>query len=166
MTYISTDAILDPTGTYRYLLSRVWKNNTGKVVFVMLNPSTADGTEDDPTIRRCVGFAKYWGYGGLEVVNLFALRSTKPEHVFVHPEPVGTENDAAILAAVHGTDLIVAAWGTMGNRMQRDRAVLELLKEKEVYCLATTRDGHPRHPLYVRREQEPVLYGSVFDTET
>lgn len=166
MTYISTDAILDPTGTYRYLLSRVWENNTGKVVFVMLNPSTADGKEDDPTIRRCVGFAKDWGYGGLEVVNLFALRSTQPEHVFVHPEPVGTENDAAILAAVHGADLIVAAWGTMGNRKRRDRAMLELLKEKEVYCLGTTRDGHPRHPLRVRREQEPILYGSVFDTET
>lgn len=162
MTYISTDAILDPTGTYRYLLSRVWESNTGKVVFVMLNPSTADGTEDDPTIRRCVGFAKDWGYGGLEVVNLFALRSTKPEHVFVHPEPVGTENDATILEAVHGADLIVAAWGTMGNRMRRDRAVLELFKEKEVYCLSTTRDGHPRHPLYVRREQEPVLYGLKF----
>ncbi|MGN7312423.1 DUF1643 domain-containing protein [Alkalicoccobacillus gibsonii] len=76
-----------------------------------------------------------------------------------NPEPVGTENDAAILAAVYGADLIVAAWGTMGNRMQRDRAVLKLLKEKDVYCLSTTRDGHPRHPLYVRREQEPVLYG-------
>ncbi|WYP26025.1 DUF1643 domain-containing protein [Alkalihalobacillus sp. FSL W8-0930] len=158
MKYLSSDAFLDSTGTYRYLLNRVWERDTGKVVFVMLNPSTADGREDDPTIRRCVGFAKDWGYGGLEVVNLFALRSTDPKQLLVHTEPVGAENDAAILAAVHEADLVVAAWGSMENKLKRDRMVLNLLNEKEVYCLTTTRDGHPRHPLYVRREQEPVLY--------
>lgn len=158
MKYLSSDAFLDSTGTYRYLLSRVWERDTGKVVFVMLNPSTADGTEGDPTIRRCVGFANAWGYGGMEVVNLFALRSTDPKQLLVHREPVGAENDAAILEAVHEADLVVAAWGTMGNRLQRDRVVLELLREKEVYCLRTTKDGHPGHPLRMRREPEPVLY--------
>ena len=157
MRYVLSNAYLDSTGSYRYVLSRVWREQAGKVVFVMLNPSTADGEVDDPTIRRCVRFTEDWGYGSLEVVNLFAVRSTDPKEILRHDEPVGAENDIYIQKAVSEADLVVAAWGTRGYWLQRDRMVFDLLKGKNVYCLSTTRDGYPRHPLYVRRGQNPIL---------
>src|SRR5689334_18589152 len=116
-------ALFDPTGRYRYRLWRQWDPAKPAVAFVMLNPSTADATTDDPTIRRCFGFAQGWGFGRLEVVNLFALRATDPRELARHPDPVGPANDAHIAAALALTDQAVAAWGCGGALRERGARV-------------------------------------------
>ncbi len=114
----------------------------------MLNPSTADAERDDPTIRRCAGFARSWGFGGMTVVNLFALRATDPARLRRARDPVGRDNDRHIAAAA-SAGLVVVAWGVHGRLGERDRAVLALLSGCRPGCLGTTRGGHPRHPLYL-----------------
>ena len=144
-------AVFDASGVYRYGLWREWDAARPAVAFVMLNPSTADGERNDPTIRRCLGFARSWGFGRLEVVNLFALRATNPAQLAQHPEPIGPENDDHIRAAISTATTVVAAWGTHGELGGRDTAVSRLLPSSA--CdLGRTRAGHPRHPLYVRAD--------------
>ncbi len=141
-------ALFDRTRRYRYRLWRRW--GAGRpVVFVMLNPSTADAERDDPTIRRCAGFARAWGFGGMTVVNLFALRATDPARLRRARDPVGRDNDHHIAAAADVASLVVVAWGVHGALDRRDRAVLALLAGRRPRCLGTTRGGHPRHPLYL-----------------
>lgn len=146
-------ARLSACGAYRYELTREWGRPMfgigGRCLFVMLNPSTADGSEDDPTIRRCLGFAAQWDFDSLEVVNLFALRATDPAELYKHPDPVGPENDAAILAAAARANQIVVAWGGHGAHLDRAAAVARLLASYRLLALRTTREGHPGHPLYV-----------------
>jgi hypothetical protein len=135
-------AVID--GEYRYWLARTWSNDLPPVTFVMLNPSTADGTYDDPTIRRCIGFAREWGYGGIVVVNLFAYRATYPRELSIVPDPVGPDNDAYIeMAACHRT---VVAWGAQKTH-GRDLHVATLLTDP--LCLGRTKRGAPLHPLFV-----------------
>jgi hypothetical protein len=147
-------AVFSPDGAYRYMLSRIWGTEP-PTVFVMLNPSTADAAADDPTIRRCLGFARRWGSGGLVVLNLFALRATDPRVMLAHPQPVGERNDAVFEAvtSMHAYRW-VAAWGVNGTHQGRDARVRELLAGEGVRlrCLNRTRDGHPQHPLYVRAD--------------
>lgn len=147
-------AEISPCGTYRYRLWRVLPDGDGTVLFVMLNPSIADALVDDPTIRRCIGFAKAWGYKRLEVANLFALRATDPAHLAQATDPIGPANDfwlAHVTALAHRT---IAAWGA--HSFARDRAgqVADLLTGAR--CLGVTADGHPRHPLYIPAATEPV----------
>jgi hypothetical protein len=141
-------------GRYRYLLWRRWLPGAATVVWVMLNPSTADDRSDDPTIRRCIGLSRSWGFGGLAAVNLYALRATDPADLFAARRPVGAGNDAAIAQAVAGTDAVFAAWGNHG-RGDRVAAVTALLGDR-VYSLGTTAHGAPRHPLYVAASTRPV----------
>jgi len=155
-------ADFSPCGTYRYGLTRRWDEHapsTDTVLWLMLNPSTADAHVLDPTIRRCVGFSQLWGYGGLEVANLFALRSTDPSLLYgAERDPVGPRNDAAIIAAARRCELIVVAWGVHGALHRRGDRVLALLAEVEgcvVRCLGTTKHGHPKHPLYVAAATAP-----------
>lgn len=144
-------AIFDPTGMYRYSLWREWCPDSLPVAFIMLNPSTADDRKDDPTIRRCIGFAHAWGFGALEVVNLFAYRATDSRKLIGVDDPVGPENDGYIMHAVERCSYIVVAWGTKGVLLDRNRQVIRLLAGwRHVGCLGVTKDGHPRHPLYVR----------------
>jgi hypothetical protein len=144
---------------YRYTLSRTWDASKDHVCWVMLNPSTADATKDDPTIRRCMGFAQRWGYGGIVVVNIFALRATKPEALRRHPEPVGRpENDRVIVAEAARAARVMAAWGEYGRWAGRNLEVRKLLKDIHVECLAQTFNRDPRHPLYVAGATEPVTF--------
>ncbi len=125
----------------------------------MLNPSTADAERFDPTVRRCYGYARDWGFGSMEVVNLFALRSTYPEMLKRVPDPVGPENDGAILKAVKNSDLTVAAWGVLGKLRGRDREVLELIGSvRDLHCLGTTKAGQPLHPLHQPKKLTPVVF--------
>jgi hypothetical protein len=143
-------AVIDESGDYRYALWRVWDPARPLLAFVMLNPSTADHRQNDPTIRRCIGFARGWGEaGGILVVNLFAYRSTDPKALRRAADPVGPENDAHLLLAADRCCRIVAAWGNGGEHLQRERAVLQLLASRPIFCLGTTSLGKPRHPLYV-----------------
>jgi hypothetical protein len=123
------------------------------LVFLMLNPSTADANHDDPTIRRCIGFAKDRGFGGIDVVNLFAWRATRPSELLAVDDPVGPMNDMHIRAASEGRT-IVAAWGAGGSHRDRVAHVWQLIPFEHVVCLGITKHGHPRHPLYVRADAE------------
>lgn len=151
------DAVLSPCGTYRYRLDRDWTllgtRNGPRACFVMLNPSTADAIIDDPTIRRCIGFARSWGIERLTVVNLFALRSTDPAALRTHHDPVGPENDLHLLEATRGAQIVVAAWGANGGLQRRDQRVTEMLTAagRAVHRLGppTLHGRHPRHPLYL-----------------
>lgn len=157
---VQRDAAISTDGLYRYRLTRSW--GEGKPVnFLMLNPSTADASVDDPTIRRCIGFAKQWGYPGLIVTNLFAFRATDPRGLFRTDEPTGgEENDEAILEAALESSIVVAAWGAHPKARERARLVVNMLRKQvgPVYCIATTVSGSPVHPLYQPREFKPRLY--------
>lgn len=145
-TILSTDRV------YRYSLWREWIGGEGYVMFIGLNPSTADETNDDPTVRRCIGFAKRWGFSALCMTNLFAFRATDPNLMMRSPDPIGKYNDSHLLNIYNGASLVVAAWGTGGWYLGRDREVFDTLGAMD--CLGLTKDGYPRHPLYVRANIE------------
>jgi len=132
---------------YRYRLWRRWGDGPA-ALFVMLNPSTADDTRDDPTIRRCIGFARRWRFGGLEVVNLYALRATRPRDLLAAAAPVGPDNDDHLRDAAARAGAIVVAWGRHG-RPDRAARVAALLGAARLQCLGVNQDRSPRHPLYV-----------------
>ena len=142
---------------YRYRLERWWDYNRPAVMFVMLNPSTADAIQDDRTISRCIAFARQWGYGGLLVGNLFALRSTDPKALRRSDDPVGPLNDGALLDMAENAALVIAAWGAKGTFLRRNEAVLRLLP-MPIYALKLTQDGHPNHPLYLPSDLKPFPY--------
>ncbi|WP_066071672.1 DUF1643 domain-containing protein [Neobacillus soli] len=150
-------AIIDKNEEYRYSLWRIWNEKLPRITFVMLNPSTADDREDDPTLRRCIKFAMGWGYGSLEVVNLFAYRSTDPKLLLSVCDPIGEKNNEYISKALSRSDKVILAWGTKGSLLDRDKEVLELIKEinTPLYALELTREGYPRHPLYVKSNKVP-----------
>ena len=125
-------------------------------MFVGLNPSTADETKDDNTVRRCIGFAKDWGFGSLVLVNLFAYRSTDPNALLLVADPVGAENDTYILAASRAVERVVVAWGTKGTLLGRDKRVASLLPHS--HCLGVTKSGHPKHPLYLAAKTSARLF--------
>jgi len=150
---VLTGAVISPCGTYRYTLDRIWNSDLPRALFIMLNPSTADASIDDPTIRRCRSFATRIGCGGLTVVNLFALRSTNPDALSTHPDPVGPDNDTHIALALDGNPAaVIAAWGAHPAARARAAPVAGLIttQQRRVDCLGTTKHGDPRHPLYVR----------------
>lgn len=163
---MDSGAEFDPTRTYRYRLWRTWDPTAGRVAWVMLNPSTADEVELDPTLRRCRGFTACWGYGGFDVVNLFALRSTDPTALVDHQQrtgqsPVGERNDGAILRTCRAADLVIAAWGRWGSLFERGEDVGRMLLRNnlDVHILGRTAEGYPQHPLYLRKNLEPVPIG-------
>lgn len=148
-------AALSENRLYRYSLHRRWAP-TSPVRFIMLNPSTADATADDPTIRRCMGFARAWGYGGIVVHNLYALRATDPRELLAHPDPVGPDNDRYLRDA-DSAGLTVCAWGAHPAAARRaDRVIGMLLGSGAApHHLGLTKAGAPRHPLYLPRTAEP-----------
>jgi hypothetical protein len=159
-------AWFSPCRSYRYALTRSWLLGLPTAVFVMLNPSTADAFDEDPTVRRCLGYARAWGCGRLTVLNLFALRSTYPKALYGHPDPVGPDNDGLIAEIVgeHLTDTppgpVVAAWGAHGALHDRGRAVAGRLRGlgARLVCLGVTAKGQPKHPVRQRCDAEPVPF--------
>ena len=146
-----SEAKFDPTGKYRYTLTRTWERDLGRVVFVMLNPSTADSMMNDPTVTRCIGFALDHRFGSLVVLNLFAYRSTDPKTLAKVKDPVGKLNDEWIIREAARADLVVAAWGTFPKAHKRASQVRDILHPRTFHCLGTTLDGSPKHPLYVAK---------------
>ena len=140
-------------GRYRYSLRREWAPGEQGIGWVMLNPSTADATTDDPTIRRVVAFSSGWGYGWCEVINLFALRATDPRALVRAADPVGPTNDAFLVEWIRSRATLVAAWGVVPLPL-KDRVgrLLELAAARPLACLGMTRDGSPRHPLHMARD--------------
>ena len=152
-------AILDITQTYRYLLWRqLTEGHRRHVAWIMLNPSTADASLDDATIRRCISFSRSWGFDRLSVANLFALRSTNPDALREHEDPVGPDNDKYLVELARGADLIICAWGNHGRLDDRADQVRELLKGLPLHCLRVSKHGQPVHPLYLPAALRPVPF--------
>jgi hypothetical protein len=150
-------ARISEDGKYRYTLSRRWA--AGEVAsFVMLNPSTADAQIDDRTIGRCIAFARSWGMGGITVVNLYAYRATKPAALWLAEDPVGPENDWHLMEQAHFAFLLIAAWG-VNAKPGRVAEVLALPGMDQLMALGVTKDGHPRHPLYLRGDARLTAWG-------
>jgi hypothetical protein len=156
-----SDATFSDDGRYRYRLTREWDPSTTKMTFVMLNPSTADETADDPTIRRCVSFAKRGTFGGIVVVNLYAFRATDPKEMRRSIDPVGPGNDEELARTFERSSTIVCAWGAGADqrRVRQVRALL-LASHAAVFCLGVTADGSPRHPLYLRSDAPLSPWGT------
>ena len=152
-------AVISECGQYRYMLKRVWGKGP-MLPFCMLNPSTADAEQDDPTIRRCIGFAKREGYGGIIVVNLFAFRATSPKVMQSAAFPFGPDNHWHLSEVAKAAKLydvpIICAWGSNA----RGDTVMQIFREAgtRTVCFGKTKDGSPRHPLYVRADQPLEAY--------
>lgn len=141
---------------YRYTLSRTWDSTKPTVLFIGLNPSIADENIDDPTITRCINFAKDWGYGTLLMANLFAFRSTYPKEIYLIDDPIGKDNDHYILECVKQSDLIIACWGNNGTYMDREKIIKELVPN--LYCLQKNKNGTPHHPLRLPRDINTIPF--------
>jgi hypothetical protein len=153
----SKSAVTSPCGKYRYRLTRTWDGRTLPLVWIMLNPSTADAEIDDPTIRRCVSFSKREGAGGLEVLNLFAFRATDPKALRTEADPIGPDNDEWIREVLHPHSRVVAAWGEHGKYLGRGGAVMRDLVAAGLHVLCL--GEKPRHPLYIAGNQPMARLG-------
>ena len=147
------NAIISADGKYRYQLSRIWDEEKPNILFIMLNPSTADADVDDPTIRRVMNFSKSWGYGGVFVCNLYAFRSTDPKALRHTDDPVGEDNIEHIKELIGVTERVVYAWG---NNKKEPEWLSSLVDTP--YCIDISKKGVPRHPLYLKSELHPKLY--------
>lgn len=146
-------ATADIRGDYRYTLTRVWDAALPAVTFVLLNPSTADAVQLDPTLRKCVGYAKREGFGSMIVANVYAYRTKNPAAMRTVTDPIGPENDD-VLASLKGP--VIAGWGVNADptRIARVRELLPPL-----HALAVTKNGHPGHPLYLRKDAQMAPWG-------
>jgi hypothetical protein len=152
-------ATFSPCREYRYSLWRKWgpgPEQGSYAMFVGLNPSTANETQDDPTVRRCIAFAKAWGYSGMFMTNIFAYRATDPEEMKAVAEPVGQENDDTLRRLAQGAGVVVAAWGVHGTHAGREEAVRAMLPG--IHCLKLTKHGAPGHPLYLKKTLVPIPF--------
>ena len=151
MTPTNTEAGAVIDGQYRYLLWRKWEPSKTSAAFIMLNPSTADAEADDPTIRRCIGYARNWGCGGIVVANLFAFRATDPGELVKTADPVGPRNDSFLRELLEGdAQPVIAALGSFPRAHWRAGEVSAIAKAVNavVWCLDLTTRGYPRHPRY------------------
>lgn len=163
-------AALSEDGRYRYGLVRRWSEEKAFATFIMLNPSIADAEVDDPTIRRCMGFAQRWGMGALHVLNLYALRSPYPTDLWKADDPVGPDNDAYLLRHAQSAQMMgwpmVAAWGNNAKPDRVERVVNMPWVNSTLTCLGTTMSGAPKHPLARGKHRVPDDFEPVPWPET
>ncbi len=153
---LKNTAKLSPCRSYRYALWRTWDVATPYVLFVGLNPSTADESSNDPTLIRCMTFARDWGYGGVCMANLFAFRATDPKVMKGAVDPVGRNNNRWLKRLSREAGLVVAAWGNDGTYLDRSTEVRRLLAP--MHCLKINASGEPAHPLYQPKSAQPIFY--------
>jgi hypothetical protein len=153
-------AVYSECETYRYALTRTWDNTGNRLLFIMLNPSKATELANDPTIERCERRAKLLGYGALRVCNLFALRETDPARLKRAKKPEGPDNSAQLTEALAWCDVVLCSWGVHGAHRDQAAKLLPLFRsaKKPLLALGVTKDGHPRHPLYVSYETAPNTF--------
>ncbi|MFT4716891.1 MAG: hypothetical protein ACI932_002079 [Paracoccaceae bacterium] len=153
-------AVYSDCESYRYSLTRVWDDTSKRVLFVMLNPSTATEIQNDPTVERCERRARTLGFGGFRVCNIFAWRATDPRNMRVQDDPVGPQNDAVILEGCNWADAIVCAWGTHGEHRARGPEVERLMRETNLPLmhLGLSKARHPKHPLYIAYAVKPAVW--------
>jgi len=151
MKLTESNASFSPDRKYRFALWRFWDERP-KIMFICLNPSTADEAKNDPTVTRCITFAHQWGYGGVYVCNIFGLRSTNPKELYSEYDPVGRGNDLVMRVVRQKVIKCVAAWGNHG--VLKDRWVRVVEKLAPLWCFGLTKIGQPKHPLYLRSDTE------------
>ncbi len=151
---MNTSAHFSRCRRYRFALWRVWDASAPYAMIIGLNPSTADETANDPTITRCINFARSWGYGGVCVVNLFAYKATYPRDLKAAADPVGRSNDAWLRKLAKGAGVVVAAWGNDGAYLGRSHRVRAMIPD--MHCLRMNRSGEPAHPLYLKADLRPM----------
>jgi hypothetical protein len=134
---------------YRYSLYRIWNDELPKVAFICLNPSIADDKIDDPTINRCIEFAKSWGYGGFYMLNLFAFRATNPSELTKVNDPIGMDNQNVILETITKVDKVICAWGNEGILLNQNKKILSIIENP--YCIKINSSGEPSHPLFLKK---------------
>lgn len=171
---MDSGAILSPCHVYRYLLWRTWDRARAKLCWIMLNPSTADEEIDDATIRVCIGRARRLGFGGIEVVNLFALRATDPRKMLRHEHPIsdptellrGTSsgllrNNEAIMQATQDCAMVICAWGNLGQHLHRDQWLIGTMRvlHQPLHAIKINKDGSPAHPLRISYDEPLKVYG-------
>jgi len=144
---ITKAAFISDDKLYRYSLTRIWDESKTKLLFILFNPSTADSRKDDPTIRRLIGFAKSWGYGGIYVGNIYAYRSTDPKEIKKVLNPIGPENMRCLLELTSKVEKVVYAWGNHYQEPPWLRALVE-----QPYCISVSKKRIPKHPLYLRKD--------------
>lgn len=152
----ASTALYSPDSRFRYALTRIWTPGP-RALFVMLNPSTATEVQNDPTVERCERRARALGFGSFAVANIFAFRATDPKVMRAAPDPIGPQNDAAILDLAEGADRIICAWGLHGAHLGRGTAVETMLRTtgRPLHHLGLTQTGHPKHPLYIGYTRQP-----------
>lgn len=165
LLFSETGATFSDCENYRYQLWRKWDND-GYCNFVLLNPSTADEKISDPTVTRCETRARAMGFGGLIVTNIFAFRATDPKVMIAQEDPIGPDNDEAILEAAGRSKIIILGYGEHGELLGRGRQVCQMLLDlhrDKLHALDLNKSGHPKHPLYVDYSQQPIpfSYGAV-----
>ena len=153
---VNKNATFSDCRKYRYGLSRTWNGKKKTILFIGLNPSTANEKIDDPTIRRCINYAQNWGYGSLLMVNLFAYRATLPSELKNVKNPIGNDNDLQIIELSKKADIAVAAWGNEGTLLNRDKEVKKILPN--LMCLKINKSGQPSHPLYQKKNLKLIKY--------
>jgi hypothetical protein len=146
-------AIISRNGKYRYQLSRIWDEEKPNILFIMLNPSTADKDVNDPTTNRVIKFAKYWGYGGIFICNLYAYRSTDPNDLKYIDDPIGKNNIKHIRKLIGLTEKVIYAWG---NNQKEPEWLCDLVNTP--YCIDISIKGIPKNPLYLKNNLQPKLY--------
>ena len=151
---LKNTAKLSRCRNYRYALWRTWDDTKPYVLFIGLNPSTADETMDDPTLIRCMNFAKSWGYGGVCMANLFAYRATDPEEMKRVEKPIGSQNNRWLKTLAADAGIIIAAWGNDGSFLGRSAQVKKRIPNMQ--CLKMNKSGEPAHPLYQRADTLPT----------
>jgi hypothetical protein len=156
-------AKISPCLNYRYALGRLWDpTRPVDLTWCMLNPSTADGTKDDPTIRQCIAFAQHWGFGGMSVVNLFAYRTPNPRDLLTVEDPVGPDNDLILATLMTRYHAVVTAWGSGATKLSKiatqQIAKVAELAEGRMWCFGVNASGHPSHPLYIARDKALVRF--------
>lgn len=149
-------AIFSPCRKYRYALWRTWDESKDRCMFICLNPSTADETKDDPTIRRCINFAKSWGYGSMVMTNVFAFRATKPKDMLRANDPVGPDNRKWLHECALKSKIVIHAWGSYGYLLGNDIHHPVYCLNRRTYYLKKTKAGHPCHPLYLKKTLLPI----------
>ncbi len=156
------EAVFSTCGLYRYYLTRSWGSGS-LCTFIMLNPHKANADITDPTIRRCMGFAKAWGFDGIEAVNLFAVKEGDPSKLKGYTDPVGPDNDEWLRNTIINSEFLLVAWGNHGDIMNRGEEVLKMCNnlEKTIHCLMVNKNGQPKHPLYVSGSAVPMLYSEL-----
>lgn len=155
-------AVFSPCRKWRYHLQHVWDDNQPNLLWLMLNPSTADETQNDPTVERCEQRARMWGYGGVEIYNIFGFRATDPNNMKAYGDPVGPDNDKWItkFALKSQQTLAIAGWGNHGSHNKRNEEIIKIITQNNgrVKALKINASGDPKHPLYVGYAQKPVLF--------